>query len=148
MKSYFLAVIFIVVSGFAYAFECPPNQDSTRDDIETLYKNAEHVLFLQISEGKLVENQITYKANVVKALKGKSPRKIELMDKAFVGPRNITIGNYYIIYLYGSREIDFCSPILDLWSHVSDIEKLVQHSKRKDIENAEAIRKTIELSKI
>lgn len=143
---YFIAFIFI--AKFVSAFECPPNQDPAQDDIETLYKNAEKVLFLRVTKGELVAGQIKYQAELVEALKGDLINAIKLTDTSFIGSRNITVGNYYLIYLYESEEIDSCTLLIDLSDFVDSIDKLIEFSKREDILNADIIRKTLELSNI
>lgn len=142
-----LTLLFTASINIASAFECDPRRDATQADIETLYENASDVVFVQITKGELLNTHISYTAKVIENLKGNTNSEIEIIDREHFNTRDITIGNAYIIYLYDNTEIDFCTPILDLWS-ASTRDELIKVSERRDIERAEDIRKTLILSKI
>jgi hypothetical protein len=142
-----LILLFTASTNIASTFECDPRRDATQADIETLYENASDVVFVQITKGELLNTHISYTAKVIENLKGNTNSEIEIIDREHFNARDITIGNAYIIYLYDNTEIDFCTPMLDLWS-VSTRDELITFSERKDIRQAEDIKKTLILSKI
>lgn len=67
-----LFILALLTANTAIAWECAYGPSVERTSIETLYEKATNVLFIQITKGELVRDEIQYSAKVIKNLKGKA----------------------------------------------------------------------------
>ena len=142
MKS--LLILWIIfISSSSLAWECY-SYDQYNQSIEKHLEMASDVLVGKIVEGKLDESlkfdtniQLTMEVSV--SVKGSKESKVELLTSSHSPNPSFSIGGNYIIFLYGTKEIDFCNVVLELWTPVSSKEELMKYSERRDIEEFEKI---------
>lgn len=139
----FLLLSLILISSSSLAWECHP-YDKYSQPIEQHLEMASDVLVGTVIEGKLddplsQESGITLKLKITLPVKGLQSNEIELLAGSSSPDPSFSIGGNYVVFLYGSKKIDFCSMVLELWTPVTSKEELIEYSKRKDIEGIEKI---------
>ncbi|TQV65839.1 hypothetical protein FKG94_27935 [Exilibacterium tricleocarpae] len=135
--------IILFFSNSTIAWECPESGNSF--DVDLHWHLATDVVAGKVLGGELLKNQthdqhIKFKFEIARAFKGKLNGVIEL---TFDDSGEITLGSGYILFLYRSKKMDFCSKYIKLLTPDFDNEPL----RRKDVGYADDIQFILNQSK-
>lgn len=138
-----LLLSLILISSSSLAWECY-TYDKYNQPIEEHLELASDVFVGTVIEGKFEESSgpesdIKLKLKVTLPVKGSNLKEIEISTSSHSPNPSFYIGGNYVIFLYGSKKIDFCSMVLELWTPVSSQEELAEYSKRKDSEGIKRV---------
>lgn len=120
-----LAFIFMLISQNSFAWECSHGY-STEDPPEKHIEIASDVIYGQVVSGSFNtdSNDIKFELKVAKSFKGNLGGIVKLKTNSYSFFGGIDLGMNYLIYLYGSKEIDFCGIVIPYTKHATDIDSL------------------------
>lgn len=136
---YLLSICLICMSSLTLAWECG-SYDKYGQPIQKHLEIATDVLIGTVIEGKLEgSSNIKLKFKITLPVKGSLTNEIELTTGSDSPGEKFYIGGNYVVFLYGSNEIDFCNMVFELWTPINSLEELNEYAKRKDIELIEKV---------
>ena len=122
---------FIVFSTNSFAWECRilelqkhlinelPSDGSSEEKyldikLNTHLRMASNVILGKVISGKVNGNDIQFELDVIHSFKGNQNNISTIMTSVdFISPK-ISLGENYLMFLYGANEVDFCSIVIGL----------------------------------
>jgi len=131
MKKFFCILSAHLLSINAWGWECLEGYDRYNDPIEKHIEKASHIVFGTLVSGNYYpkikyENNLKFTLSILATYKGDLFKEVEFEthQDAYFG--ELVLGNNYLIFLYGKREIDFCGITVNLGTYYNRVERLNQ----------------------
>ena len=139
MKVQLLAILLISISSRAVAVSCP--EETKFDSFQSIVENASDIFLGTVTSGVLTQSgashNLEFSVHIEETLKGNLAGDIDLENTRYIHgfDAEISIGEVYLIFLYGSLDVDFCNHIwkmglpYEILKEGEDIPELVQDSQ-------------------
>ena len=133
-------IIFIclfTLSANCFAWSCEDNFSSFSLDhtplelelsrnvkIDAHLKKASDIFLGKVISGKVNDDDIEFQMNIIHNFKGDKKKAITILNPIDSLTRKLSLGDNYLIFLYGDNVVDFCSLTIHFWSSEMTIEIL------------------------
>ncbi len=109
------SLLLFIASIPVHAWECDTKNYTFEDKI----KNSEQIVHGKIVSGKLVEEGVIFKLDVIESFKGNSPSLMTLETNLGAPNPSITLGAEYVFFMKESGKVTFCDGALLLagWNY-------------------------------
>ncbi len=110
-----LSLLLFIASIPVHAWECDTKNYTFEDKI----KNSEQIVHGKIVSGKLVEEGVIFKLDVIESFKGNSLSLMALETNLGAPNPSITLGAEYVFFMKESGKVTFCDGALLLagWNY-------------------------------
>ncbi|WP_323816578.1 hypothetical protein [Cellvibrio sp. NN19] len=126
MKNIFKLLPLLLITQTCLAWECLDGYDRYKDPIETHISKATEIIFGTLVSGNFEKRNglINFEMSILKSFKGKLSGNVSLKTNRDAYFGDLILGGNYIIFLYGSKEIDFCGVVVKLEPYYNRVDRL------------------------